>query len=145
MKHEKKIILDRLLKTDFSSNIYKQGEIYVFCSKNITASKPAPKNVQIIKVPEIDNHLDLNAILKKVYAMGIMSIFVEAGGILCGSFLPYADKIYQFIAPKVLADNNGKSCFEGTIKNTIQECKNFSIDSLKKISVDVLITYSSKM
>ena len=42
-----------------------------------------------------------------------MSILVEAGGGVNEAFLPYIDKLYHFIAPKILGDNSGKSCFYG--------------------------------
>ena len=35
MEHSKKIILDRNLKTDFNSEIYKNGEIFVFCDEYV--------------------------------------------------------------------------------------------------------------
>ena len=145
MKHKRKIILDRELKTDFNSNIYKQGEIFVFYDENIKNSKIISKNnnIKCIPTPTKQNKLDIEFILNKIYNLGIMSIFIEAGGKMNASFLPYIDKLYHFIAPKVLSDNSGKSCFDGESIQKIADCTNLSITNIEKYSPDILITYKN--
>lgn len=140
MMHKKKIILDRNLRTDLSYEIYKQGEILVFHSDKI---KPEvqKKNVLYIPTPEINEKLDIGFIIHKIFDLGIMSVFVESGGDLGGSFLPYADKIYHFIAPKILGDNIGKSCFNGLTDNDISNCFEFELERIKKIGNDILNIY----
>lgn len=162
MKHSKKIILDRELKTDFeNSEIYKQGEIFVFYDENIPLSgiskfrnaqfeiQPSPSrgedNIRLIPCPTQNNKLNIDYILEKAFELGIMSIFVEAGGGVNESFLPYTDKLYHFIAPKVLGDNTGKSCFYGENRNLISECTNLKFESSKVYSPDILITYTKKI
>ena len=145
MKHKRKIVLDRELKTDLNSNIYKQGEIFVFYDKNIKNSEIIIKNrntnINYIPAPVKQNKLDIEFILNKLYNLGIMSVFVEAGGRMNASFLPYIDKLYHFIAPKVLSDNSGKSCFDGKSVQKIAECTNLSIINIEKYQPDILITY----
>ena len=141
MEHKKKIILDRDLKTDFGANIYKQGEIYIFYDKNKT-TPPDKNNIHFIPTPAKKNKLDIEFILNKLYELGIMSVFVEAGGGLNGSFLPYIDKVYQFIAPKILGDNTGKSCFNGGKLNKISDCTNLKLESSEIFSPDILLTYT---
>ncbi len=143
MEHNKKIILDRELKTKLNSNIYKQGEIYIFHDKNISPAKQKG-NITYIPTPTKKKKLDVEFILNKIFELGIMSVFVEAGGILNGSFLPYADKIYHFIAPKILSDNNGKSCFDGKEIKRIADCKYFEIEKTQIFSPDILVTYNKK-
>ncbi|MCM1339486.1 MAG: bifunctional diaminohydroxyphosphoribosylaminopyrimidine deaminase/5-amino-6-(5-phosphoribosylamino)uracil reductase RibD [Muribaculaceae bacterium] len=129
MEHKKKIILDRTLKTDTNSTIYKQGEIIVFSEEN---------------TPVINGKLDIEFILKELYAQGIMSILVEAGGALNTSFLPYCDKLYHFIAPKILGDNSGKSCFYGKNIEKIADCTNLQFESFNAFPPDILVTYTKK-
>ena len=71
-----------------------------------------------------------------------MSVLVEAGGHLNGSFLEHADKIYQFIAPKILGDNNGMSCFDFRTANLIQEADNFKFEEIINYPPDILVTYT---
>lgn len=144
MKHKTKIILDRELKTDFNSNFFKSGKIIVITNKNNNIDNiKTPDNIRFLKVSCIDGKLDLNNILKQLYDLGIKSVFVEAGGKLCGSFIKagLVDKIYHFIAPKVLNDNSGKSCFDGDKISEISQSKNFSTKSVKHIGDDILIEY----
>ncbi len=139
MEHRKKIILDRELKTDLNSNIYKQGEIYVFYNNGNPTSN---ENIHYIKTPAKKNKLDIEFILNKLYELGIMSVFVEAGGEVNASFLPYIDKLYQFIAPKILGDNSGKSCFNGGKVNKISDCTDLKLEDTEIFSPDVLLTYT---
>ena len=141
MFHKKKIILDRCLKTDLSSQIYKNGEIYVYYDENLPTPKPV-KNVSFISAPVENGKLNLRYILEDIYKFGIRSILVEAGGDLNGSFVPYADKIYHFIAPKILGDNSGKSCFDGKTIEKISDCVNFRIENTKFFEPDILIVYT---
>ena len=48
-------------------------------------------------------------LLKKLFELKIRSVLVEAGGTLNGELvsLGLIDKIYQFVAPKILADKHG--------------------------------------
>lgn len=140
MEHKKKVILDRELKTDLNSEIYKQGEIYVFHNENILA-KSTKNNIHFIATPVKKNKLDIEFILNKLFELGIMSVFVEAGGTLNASFMPYIDKLYYFIAPKILGDNKGLSCFNGKKVDKIIDCLNLKLDKTENLSPDILITY----
>lgn len=140
MEHKCKIILDRELKTIPQMTIYKQGKIFVFHSlKN--QSNLANDNIQYIYAPTLNNELDIEFILDKLYELGIMSVLVEAGGKLNGSFLPYVDRLYHFVAPKILGDNNGKSCFYGKDVEKISNCTNLKFDSVEFFSPDILVNY----
>ena len=70
-----------------------------------------------------------------------MSVFVECGGTLAGSFLKenLVDEVYQFIAPKILNDNTGMSCFNGDSVELINNSINLEIYETKMFEPDVLI------
>ncbi len=142
MKHNKKIILDRNLTTETSSTIYQQGEIYVFYDEN-RKPKNAP-NVTYIPTPVVDNVLDVEFVLKKLYELGIMSVMVESGSKLNGAFLPYADKIYNFIAPKVVGDNSAKSSFDYRKVFDISESEEFILTDVVKFLPDILLILHRK-
>ena len=143
MAHKNKIVLDRELKTDFeNSEIYKSGNIYVFYDEKISKNKIKSKtNINFIPTPTTNNKLDIDFILKKLYELNIMSVLIEAGGMINGAFIDYTDKIYHFIAPKILSDNIGKSAFDGKNIYDIVESKNFKFNEIKRFSPDILLTY----
>lgn len=140
MEHKCKVILDRKLKTNSQMTIYKQGKIFVFHSlKN--QSNLSNNNLQYIYTPIVNNKLDIEFILEELYKRGIMSVLIEAGGKLNGSFLPYIDRLYHFVAPKILGDNNGKSCFYGKEVEKISNCTNLNFESVELFPPDILVNY----
>lgn len=148
MAHKCKVILDRELKTDLNGEIYKQGKIYVFHDKNTLAPCGRGKGegmIKFIPTPCTNKKLDIEFILKELYELGVMSVLVESGGALNESFLPYADKLYHFIAPKILGDNNGKSCFYGKAVENISDCTNLEFESFASFPPDILLTYNKKV
>lgn len=152
MRHKNKIIIDRCLKTDFLNNkIYNSGNCYVVYSKNIQSEQldyvlnadKTNHGINLLPVSEESDKIDLNELLEKLYSLNIMSVLVEAGGNLNGSVLKYADKIYHFIAPKILGDNTGLSCFNFQKSYSIDDAKLFKFENIKEFSPDILLTYSS--
>lgn len=141
MFHKNKIILDRELKINSNAKIFEQGEIYIFHDEKIKSSQNI-KNIHYMPAPVKNNKLDVKYILQALYDLGFRSVLVESGGILNGSFVDYADKIYHFIAPKILADNTGKSAFEGKSIEKIADTINFQIDDVKIFSPDLLVVYT---
>lgn len=141
MKHKTKIILDRKLKTDFeNAEIYKSGKIFVFYDEKLQSPK-TDERIEFIPCKIKNDRLDIQFILEKLYELKIMSVLVEAGGLLNGSFLPYADKIYHFVAPKITCDNSSKSAFDGKNILKISESLNFKFNEIKNFPPDILITY----
>ncbi len=149
MAHKRKIIIDRELKTDFyNANIYADGEKFVFYDKNILSNSPKmpsksflnEKHITLCPTEVTGNKIDFSKVLKEIYNLGIKSIIVEAGGKLNGSILPYTDKIYQFIAPKILGDNKGLSCFDFRHAASIEEAEIFKIQNIQKFPPDILVT-----
>lgn len=143
MLHAKKVILDRNLSTDLSSKIYEQGEIFVFHDEKLTP-KSDKNNVTFIKSPISDGGLDIDFVLKELYKRGIMSLLVESGGRLNGAFLPFTDKIYNFIAPKILGDNKAKSSFDYRDVFDISEADVFQISDVVKFLPDILLILHKK-
>ena len=147
MKHKTKIISDTNFRTGFEYNIYKSGRvILVIGDKTEFNADSIPDNVEILRCKTDSGHINIKDMLSKIYKLGIKSVFVEAGGTLCGSFIREgcADIIYQFIAPKVLNDNSGRSCFDGDKTSLVSECKQFMIRETKRVGDDILVVSESK-
>ncbi len=123
---EWRCLLDKDLRVNKNFKIYSQGKIY-------TASKE--------NTPLRDRMLDIKAVLAELYKLGIYSVFVECGGTLAGSLLKSGliDEIYQFVAPKILNDNSGQSCFNGDNISEISQTKNLKIYEVKYLNPDILI------
>ena len=126
MEHKFKCILDKNLRVSPNAKIYQQGDFYIASKEN---------------TPIKDGQLDIEIVLKKLYDKGIYTVFVECGGTLAGYMLKtnLIDEVYQFVAPKILNDNSGKSCFCGDSINKISFAKNLRVYSTKMIGQDLLI------
>ena len=126
MEHKFKCILDKDLRTDKNAKIYQQGKIYVAVKEN---------------TPLENDRLDIRAVLAELYRQGIYSVFIECGGTFAGTILKEGliDEVYQFIAPKILNDNKGLSCFNGDDVSKISDCIKLDIYEHKKIGADILL------
>ena len=126
MEHRFKCILDKNTRVSKDANIFKHGEVYIVSGVNTKVK---------------DGQLDLLDILKRLYEKGICSVFIECGGTLAGAFLKegLVDEVYQFIAPKILNDNEGMSCFNGGKYKRITDSINLEIYEVKKFPPDILI------
>lgn len=140
MKHKNKIILDRKLITNTNLKIYQNGQIFVFCETPPKTN--TKKNIKYIETPVKNDRLNIKFILDKLFNLGIMSVFVEAGGTLNGNILPYADKIYHFIAPKIIADKTAKACFEGQNIEKIENCFQLELENTEILTPDILNIYN---
>ena len=126
MEHKNKCILDKDKRVPKNSKIFEQGNFYIATKEN---------------TPLKDGKLNIREVLKELYKRGIYTVLVECGGTLAGSMLKdgLIDEIYQFIAPKILNDNNGKSCYNGDSIEKISASKNLKIYSTTTIENDILI------
>lgn len=141
-----RIVLDTNLSTPKSSKIYNNDgtRIIVIIGENVPDYKieEHSPNVEFIKCPTKNNHIDIKEALKLLYNKGIMSILIEAGGTLNNTFIQEnaVDKLIQFIAPKILADNKGISFVDGCNRSDIKDCNNLTIISTKCLKNDIMIT-----
>lgn len=126
MEHRFKCILDTNERIPKTSKILQQGEVYIATKDN---------------TPLKNGRLDVKSVLHELYKKGIYTVFAECGGTLAGSMLKEGliDEVYQFIAPKIINDNEGKSCFDGNKITKISKAENLEIYSFNKIGKDILL------
>ena len=82
-----------------------------------------------------------------LYSQNIRSILVEAGGNFAGSLLKQnlVDKIYHFIAPKIIGNNEATSFVNGLDITNINNSQKFEIVSTKFLSPDILLEIYPKL
>lgn len=141
-----RIVLDTNLSTPKDSKIYNNDgtRVIVIVGENVAdyKIKEHAGNVEFIKCPLKNSHINIKKALELIYNKGIMSILVEAGGTLNNAFIQEhaVDKLIQFIAPKILADNTGINFVGGCDRSDIKDCNNLTIISTKKLKNDIMIT-----
>lgn len=90
----------------------------------------------------MDNEkINLEFLLKVLYEKGIRSILVESGAGLNGALfkMELVDKVYQFIAPKVLGDSDSMGFVQGLDKKKMDECIKLSIEKTKRFGPDIML------
>lgn len=144
-KNPIRIILDTNLKADPKSNVYKNDEtkVIVATKKDIEESKiqKFPKNVEFVKCSLKNNHIDLNELLTKLFKMSITSIMVEAGSTLNSSFIKegLADKLIQFLAPKIIGDKDAINFVENFNVKDINDSIKLKTSTTKTFDGDIMI------
>lgn len=146
-KNPVRIILDREFKVDLSSKVYNEDgvKIYLVVDKNINNSKinDVPPHIEVIKCTTNNCRLELDELMNELYSRGVKSLLVEAGGNIGGAFISQGlvDKIYHFIAPKVLCDNSGKSVYDGLNIKEISNTQNFKFVNIADFGPDLMFVY----
>ena len=159
-----RIVIDTNLSTSKDSKIYDNDgtKVYIIVGENVSDNKikehtkcaefiKCPLNdnkikehtkcAEFIKCPLKNGHVDIKKAVELLYNKGIKSILIEAGSKLNNAFVQekLADKLIQFIAPKILADKDGICFMEGCERNVISECNNLVFVSTKRLKSDIMI------
>lgn len=90
---------------------------------------------------------EIDELMPFLYNEGIKSVLVEAGGTFCGALIKagFVDKIYQFIAPKVIGDDSSISWVNGLNIKNISNTKNFSIIGTRSFPPDIMLEIEPKL
>ena len=144
-KNPIRVILDSHLNTDPKSYIYNNDgtKIYIFTLLDHNSDKFSiyPEYVNIITSDSKDNKISLNFVCDYLYKEGIRSILIEAGGILNGAFIKenLCDKLYHFIGPKIMNDQNAKSWAVGCNIFDMHSVKTLVIKNTKFLKPDLFV------
>lgn len=140
-----RVVVDSKLSTDPGSKIFNNDgcRVYIACAENIKDREleKYPQSVSFIKCPLKGTKVDLAFLTKKLFELGISSILIEAGGDLNGAFLKenLVDKIYHFIAPKIIGDKNAKNWVEGIDLGKLENALKLDFKTVKNFGPDILI------
>jgi len=121
-KKNVRIILDSRLRTPEGSELVKSASghpLWIFHGPDADRDKRRVLEQLGVKFFEVEEAnaggLALNSVLRLMAENGILSVLVEGGSRVIGSFFAYGlvDEIYFFYAPKILADSRGRALIGG--------------------------------
>ncbi len=127
-----RIILDARLEIPLKAKVINQestANTILVIGENCDESKKKflieKEQVEILTIPLDDARIPLDILLKILHDRCISSILVEGGGRVNYSFLhtDLVDKIYSFIAPKILGGNDGISVYAGKGPESMNQVK----------------------
>jgi diaminohydroxyphosphoribosylaminopyrimidine deaminase/5-amino-6-(5-phosphoribosylamino)uracil reductase len=97
--------------------------------------------VRLLAMDCDENHIDLNALMKELGNMKIMSLLVEGGSRVNGSAIRagIVDKIYMFYAPKICGGDDGVSICTGPGVELMEHSIGLEEISVHRFDDDVMI------
>lgn len=139
-----RIILDSRCRIKLDAQVLNHPSKTIIATTILASSKKIKileqMGVKILVIKLKDNKIDLCNFMKKIGKLGITSIMVEGGSEVYTSFLQakLIDKIFLFIAPKLIGGKNADTIFEGEGLK-ISDAITLKDLNIKKIVDDILI------
>lgn len=146
-KNPIRIVVDSSLKIDINANVVQDKSAKTIVATTDKADKDKilklqAQNVDVIVVDKDENDkVDIEKLLDILGQQNICSILVEGGATLSGSFVAkkLVDKVYFFIAPKIIGGKEAKTPVAGTGILNLQEALALKDIQIEKLEEDILI------
>lgn len=122
-----RIILDSRLRTPLKSQVLRDDKVLIITTsraKTVKIKDFGNKGIPVFVCP--DEEIKLPLVMKELARREIISIFVEGGGSVLGSFLDegFVDKVYAFYGPLLIGGKNAVGAIGGrgfpTISHTLR-------------------------
>jgi len=147
-----RIIIDSDLRTDPDSRIFHQhsdAETWIFCTSSSKKSSVQEKRerallragAKIVKVaPTKNGRVDLKEVLQVLGDNNILSLLVEGGATIFGSFLrdDLVDEVYLLLAPFFIGDQ-GQPLLIGYFAEKREQAKQLQDVKVSRVGEDTLI------
>lgn len=146
-KNPIRIVVDSSLKIDINANVVQDKSAKTIVATTDKADKDKilklqAQDVDVIVVDKDKNDkVDIEKLLDILGQQNICSILVEGGATLSGSFVAkkLVDKVYFFIAPKIVGGKEAKTPVAGTGILNLQEALALKDIQIEKLEEDILI------
>lgn len=146
-KNPIRIVVDSSLKIDINANLVQDKSAKTIIATTDKADKDKilklqAQDVDVIVVDKDKNDkVDIEKLLDILGQQNICSILVEGGATLSGSFVAkkLVDKVYFFIAPKIVGGKEAKTPVAGTGILNLQEALALKDIQIEKLEEDILI------
>ncbi len=146
-KNFARIILDSKLRIPLEARILidqERADTFIFTTPQADKQKLKElenKGVKVAIIQAEEGRVNLTEVLKKLGELEIMNLLVEGGGEVIASFFEKksVDKIFLFLAPRVIGGRNAPTWVEGKGVDFLKETPYIDINSVKKIGEDFLL------
>ena len=146
-KNPIRIVVDSSLRIDINANVVQDKSAKTIVATTDKADKDKilklqAQDMDVIVVDKDENDkVDIEKLLDILGQQNICSILVEGGATLSGSFVAkkLVDKVYFFIAPKIVGGKEAKTPVAGTGILNLQEALTLKDIQIEKLEEDILI------
>lgn len=140
-----RIILDSRLRISEKAKVIETNPERTILATSEQASKERvegfeKKGVRVLILDTIEGRINLTSLLHKLGEMEVMSLLVEGGSEINGSFLALGlvDKIFLFLSPKLLGGDQSPGIFGGRGMERLEDSVRFDQLRVKRIGEDFL-------
>ena len=150
-KNPIRVIVDSQARTPLTAKVVTDGKARTIIA--VTEQAPLDRvnalkkaGAEVITAGD-GEHVDLRTLMQKLGQMEICSVFVEGGGRINFSLLKegLVDKVYAFIAPKVIGGSEALTPVEGEGFASLHDAVAFGDIEVEKIDGDILLTAYPKL
>ena len=146
-KKLKKIILDPQLKISLKANLFKKTnarDIIIVTASKANRQKACQfqnKGIQIVSCPTLEGNFNLKWLFRQLALKEITSILVEGGSKTAGKILKsgLADKMWFFVAPKIIGDQNALSACHGVGIRDVSKALKLKDVNVQRVEEDFFI------
>ena len=140
-----RVVLDGSARTPTDARLLKEPGctliVVTEADENRIASLRAA-GAEVVKMPAaVDGTVDLHALLKALGARGVVSLMVEGGGTLLGSFFDrgLVDKVVAFIAPTIIGGGSAPSPVGGAGIASVSLATRLTLAEVERVGDDLLL------
>ncbi len=139
-----RIVLDSRLRIPLNCRVVASRNLIVATTERADRSKAealCEKGVEVWRFPSLDG-VPLEPLLQRAAKHEIISVFVEGGSRVLGSFFDERriDKIYWFVAPTILGTSRAISAVDGRGARRLAEALRLRVETVSRIGQSVLFT-----
>ena len=139
-----RIVLDSRLRIPLKARVVRSRRLIVATTEAAhkrRARALEDRGVEIWRFPG-KHRVPLKPLLRKLARRGIISILVEGGGQVLGSFFDQnlVDKVHWFLAPKILGAANAVSAVEGRGAAKLADAMELQVTSFSQVGGSWLLT-----
>jgi diaminohydroxyphosphoribosylaminopyrimidine deaminase/5-amino-6-(5-phosphoribosylamino)uracil reductase len=145
-KPNKVVVLDPDMRLGSNLEIYRfshshsPSDIIQVVSKSSSSPPSDGHNEMLVNLE--DSKIDLNDLSRRLFEKGICSVFVEGGASTFSNYLVQraVDRMYLFLAPKILGYPSGLSWTCGLTGQELDQCPELDSPRITEYDGDVLIS-----
>ncbi|WP_157724780.1 bifunctional diaminohydroxyphosphoribosylaminopyrimidine deaminase/5-amino-6-(5-phosphoribosylamino)uracil reductase RibD [Virgibacillus phasianinus] len=140
-----RIILDTHLRIPPEANVVTDGEAetWIFTGNNVLSEKLDlfTNNPEVTILQLENNYIDIDQVLGYLGENRIMTLFVEGGAAINGSFLmaKAVNQLVTYMAPKLIGGESAPTSFAGLGIASIDDAINLSMKSVEMLGNDLKI------
>ena len=142
-----RVILDSQARTPLDAPLWTAeggGRIIVIASSEAARDRLAAlreRGAEVVELALAAGRLPVPDVLHVLAQRGVMSLLVEGGAEVLGSFVDAraVDRAYVFVAPKIVGGREGVTAVRGHGVERVSECQELLVTRARRLGTDVLI------